>query len=177
MFLGFNGFAQKEYDTRISKAETTLEGKTLKGYRTHFDYEREEVRRGWWEYAREFGTLLNMKTYYKATLPSTTTDGNVDVIIYAETAPSESGVTFFLGLAEKKYNEQAKNLLLDFKKTFYIERLLDAIKAKERELKKLSDAYRDTVLDDEQQVILGEITLKKATIESLKEEIRKIERK
>ena len=177
LFIGCIVFGQKDYDTKISKTELTLEGKTLKGYTTDFDFDRESVRRGWWSYARGFGTLLNMKTYYKVTLPASSTDGNVDMVIYSQTEASSGGVKFFLGLEDSNYNDQAKNLLLDFKKNFYINDVLASIERKETEAKQLSNAYNDTVVEDERDSILEKITQIKSEIEGLKEAIKTIEKK
>lgn len=177
LFLGIFVFAQKNYDNKCSKTELTLEGKTLKGYTTNFEFDRESVRRGWWEYARAFGTLLNMKSYYKVTIPATANDGNVDLEIFSQTAPGNNGVTFFVGLEESKYNDQAKDLLLDFKKNFYIGDLVSLIQKKEAQAKSLSNTYNSSVLDEEREELLEKISQLQSEIEELKEEIKKIERK
>lgn len=155
----------------------SIEGKSLNGYSTHFEFEREVVRRGWWDYSREFGNPLNMKEYYKVTIPSTTTDGNVDLVIYTQSIQAKGGAHFFLGVEGEEYKEQSKNLLIDFKKSFYIKQVIKQIEAKQAEAKELSEAYNDTVLEDERKSILDKITLIKSDIEQLKSEIRGIELK
>ncbi|MEM7298526.1 MAG: hypothetical protein AAF391_09710, partial [Bacteroidota bacterium] len=154
----------------------SIEGKSLDGYSTHFSFEREAVRRGWWNYSREFGSPLNMKEYYKVTVPSKTTDGNVDLIIYTQTTSVKGGASFFLGVEGEEYKEQSKNLLIDFKKGFYIDQVLEKIDVKKDEAKNLSDEYEETVLEDRRVAILNEITAIKAEIEAYKSEIRAIEK-
>ncbi|MEO1255432.1 MAG: hypothetical protein AAFY41_11190, partial [Bacteroidota bacterium] len=121
LFISLLTFAQKRYDTSTSEAKITLEGKDLVGYETTFDFAREEVRKGWWKYAKAFGNPLNMKSYYKVTIPSETNEGNVDLEVYTQSIAGESGGTsFFLGLENEKYQQQALALIADFKKKFYI---------------------------------------------------------
>ena len=176
MFIGFGVFGQKKFDIETIKSETTLEGKELTGYLSAFDFDRESVRKGWWKYSRDFGLPLNMKEYYKVTIPANITDGNVDLVIYSQTEVVQDGVNFFLGLEDDKYDKQAYNLLVDFKKSFYISRLIQKIADKEVQAKKLGNAYNDAFLDSERKNILDNLLRVKSEIEELKEDIRVIER-
>lgn len=177
MFAAISVWAQKKYDNQITAASKSLEGKSLSGYSTQFDFDRESVRRGWWEYSREFGSPLNMKTYYKVKIPSTSNEGNVDILIFTQTEAGTSGVVFFLGVESDQFKDQAKSLLQDFKKSFYIDDLLSQINDKQKSAKNLSDEYEDTVLDTKREELLSQITVLKDEIEKLKTEIREIESK
>lgn len=168
-------FSQKKYVPKATSAQLSLEGKTLKGYSTNFDFGREEVRRGWWEYARAFGAPLNMKSYYKVTVPAQVNDGNVDIEIFTQTTDEKGGAEFFLGVENEKYNEQAQAMILDFKKEFYIKALVEQIEEKQQKADDLSAAYRDAVLETRKQELLDQITAKEEEIERLKQEIKKIE--
>ncbi len=171
------GFAQKKYSPKATAAQLSLEGKALKGYTTNFDFGWEEVRRGWWEYARAFGAPLNMKTYYKVTVPSQISDGNVDIEIFTQTTDGNGGSDFFLGVENEKYNEQALAMILDFKKEFYIKDLLERIEDKQEKADDLSDEYRDAALETKKQELLNQIAEIEKEIEGLKAEIKMIEKK
>ncbi len=176
MFVGTFTFAQKKYNNNTSAENLNLEGKALSGYKTAFDFGREEVRKGWWKYAREFGSPLNMKSYYKVTVPSETTDGNVDLEIFTQTTAREGGGTeFFLGLTTEKYKEQALSMILDFKKKFYIMELVSLIAKKQNEAKDLCDEYLDQVLDSKRSQLLDKINEIESEINELREEIKSIE--
>ncbi len=176
MFAITSLFAQKKYSVEATSAQLSLEGKSLTGYRTNFDFAWEDVRKGWWKYAREFANPLNMKTYYKVTVPSSNTDGNVDLEIFTQSSDGQGGTDFFLGLENEKYKDQALSMLLDFKKEFYINDLLKQIASNQSESDKLSSAYRDTVIESERQKYLGQIKELEEVNLSLKEQIKQIEK-
>lgn len=176
MFISFSTFGQKSFDTKAAPAQLSLEGKTLNGYKTTFDFGWEKVRRGWWEYAREFSSPLNMKTYYKVTIPSETTDGNVDLVIFTQTTDGNGGTEFFLGLENEKYKKQALTMILDFKKGFYIDDLVEQIEDKQKKADDLSNEYRDAVMETEKQQILNQLNKLEEEIEQLKAEIKSIEK-
>ncbi|MEP1034429.1 hypothetical protein [Ekhidna sp.] len=169
-------FAQKKYSSKAASSQLTLEGKTLTGYTTSFDFAREDVRKGWWKFAREFGSPLNMKTYYKVTIPSERTDGNVDLVIYTQSNDGNGGTMFFLGLENKTYKDQALTMILDFKKKFYINDLLAQIENNQSKSEKLSVEYRDSVIESKQQELLEKIADLESINQELKEQIKKIEK-
>lgn len=176
LFTTMVSFSQKQYSPGTESTQLSLEGKSVKGYKTNFDFGWEEVRRGWWEYARKFGSPLNMKTYYKVTVPSGTTDGNVDMEIFTQTTDGKGGSDFFLGLENEKYKDQALAMLLDFKKNFYIQDLLEQIDEKQKEADDLSTKYRDAVSESEREETLKNIRQLEKDVEGFKEEIKKIEK-
>ncbi|WP_424962923.1 hypothetical protein [Ekhidna sp.] len=177
LFTMLVSFSQKKYVPKATAAQLSLEGKALKGYTTNFDFGWEEVRRGWWEYARAFGAPLNMKTYYKVTVPSQVNDGNVDIEIFTQTTDGNGGSDFFLGVENEKYNEQALAMILDFKKEFYINHMVEQIEKKQEKADDLCDEYRDAVLETRKQELLSQITAIEQEIEGLRQRIKTIELK
>ncbi len=117
-----------------------------------------------------------MKTYYKVTIPAGSTDGNVDLEIFTQTTDGTGGTDFFLGLESKEYMDQALSMLLDFKKEFYINDLVTQIAANQSKSEKLSAAYRNTVIESEQQEFLNQITELEKLNKQLKEWIKEIEK-
>lgn len=177
LFVTVTSFAQKNYDNNTKAISQSLEGKQLSGYVTEFDFDRETVRRGWWSYAREFGTPLDMRTYYKVTVPADNTDGNVDLEIFTQSVGEGKSVSFFLGVENKKYREQAELMLLDFKKMFYIQDLLTSIESKQEEADSLGKRYKQEDSKKERQQILKQVKGLELEIEKLKSWIKEIERK
>lgn len=171
--MAVNG--QKKFDLIVNETSLELEEKILTGYASMFDFTREEVRKGWWKYARQFGNPVDMREYYKVKIPSQTTDGNVDLTIFAQTLGEGGTVTFKIGLEEKKYKVQVEELLKVFKKDLYIQYYLAELKLKELEAEKYTSQY-ESALDDEKYSILDSLTSKKREIELLKDEIRKLEK-
>jgi len=176
LFITLSTFAQKKYDAKTSETTVSLEGKTLKGYKTNFDFSREDVRRGWWEYARKFGNPLNMKTYYKVTIPAERTDGNVDLELFTQTTGGTSGSDLFLGLELEKYKPQALGMILEFKKIFYITDLTDEINDQMDLAKDLSSSYKNSINNEERNEILVRLNLVIAKIAELKNQIKEIEK-
>ncbi|MEO9483262.1 MAG: hypothetical protein ABJG47_07450 [Ekhidna sp.] len=176
LFVFTATFAQKKYSSKATSSQLSLEGKSLTGYVTSFDFAWEDVRKGWWKYAREFGNPLNMKTYYKVTIPSERTDGNVDLVVYTQTSDGKGGADFFLGLSNETYKEQAHSMLLDFKKKFYIEALLNQIEKNQEKSEKIGGEYRDAVTDSRKQELIKEIAALERTNRKLKDRIKKIEK-
>lgn len=162
------------YTNKLEESSEILGETAVAGYSCSFDFSREKVRRGWWEYSRKFGSPINMKAYYKVKIPSDYTDGNTDLMLYSLTEESGKGATFFLGVAEEGYKDQIKNLIQDFKRNFYINSLSDEVATKEKEATRLAEAYYETALEDERDEILEKILETEKKVENLKEEIKKI---
>lgn len=169
-------FAQKKYDTKTESSSKSLEGKSLSGFTTVFGYDRADVRKAWWKYARAFGTPLDMRSYYKVTIPSESTDGNVDLELFTQSSGEGKVATFFLGVENSKYKEQAKLLLLDFKKMFYIQQVVNEIEGKQAEADELGKAYKKNAAKKERQKVLRKTKELEKQIEELKRQIKEIER-
>lgn len=176
MFITIATFGQKKYESKAASSQLTLEGKSLSGYKTSFDFAWEDVRKGWWKYARDFGTPLNMKSYYKVTIPSQTTDGNVNLEIFTQATKSKKGSDFFLGLQNKKYEEQALTMILDFKKKFYIQHMVDLLDRAIEKADNLSDLYEEASTEAEKKEILERLNKAEIDMELIKEQIREIEK-
>ncbi|MEP1095045.1 MAG: hypothetical protein ABJG78_08030, partial [Cyclobacteriaceae bacterium] len=108
-FLQVTG--QKRFDLAIKSTSIDLDEKGLAGFGSEFDFTRDEVRKGWWKYARQFGNPLDMRTYYEVTIPAAASDGNVDLLVFAQTIEEGGKTLFKIGLKEEKYKSQAKELL------------------------------------------------------------------
>lgn len=172
-FLSVSG--QKRFDLAVKGASLDLDGKGLAGFASEFDFTREEVRKGWWKYARQFGSPLDMRTYYKVTIPATATDGNVDLLVFTQTIEEGGKTQFMIGLKEEKYKAQAEELLRVFKKDFYIQFYLGELKLRELEAEKYADQYESALLEGEKFAALTLLNTTKQEMELLKEEIRKVD--
>ena len=174
MFYAFTVNAQITYENSLKENTESLEGKLLNGYSTVFDFSREKVRRGWWEYAKKFGNPINMKTYYKVKISSDYTDGNVNLILYAKTEVSDGRVDFFLGIEEGNFNNQIKSLIMDFKRGFYIKNILERIENEKGKAVRIAHKYNSKSLSDKRSIILDDLSEIITSIDSLKHEIKGI---
>lgn len=159
----------------MEKTSFVIEGKTLTGYKTVFDFSRESVRRGWWKFSREFGSPLDMRKYYKVVIPAASNDGNVDLMLFAVSTEVGEKCSFFLGIENDQYESQAKKLVKDFKKQFYIEYYLRIIEKRQEEAKLLSDEYDGKKNKRKKKQILDALNEKRAEIDELKKVIKGIE--
>lgn len=142
MFGLFHCNAQGQFNAKVEQVSININGERRVGYKTVFDFSREEVRHSWWKYAKRFGRPINMKSYYKVIVPSSETDGNVDIEIIAQTSETTKGSIFFLGLENEAYKEQVKGILIDFKKDLYVKGLIREIKSIENKCSELAENYR-----------------------------------
>jgi hypothetical protein len=176
LFAFTAAISQKNFNVQFEKTSFVIEDKTLAGYKTLFDFSREQVRKGWWKYSREFGSPLDMRKYYKVVIPAATNEGNVDLMIYAVSTEDGNNCSFFLGVENKQYDKQVAKLVKDFKKQFYIDFYLNQIKKKQEEAEQLSDEYDGKRGRRKKQLILDALNEKRAEIDQLKEVIKGIER-
>lgn len=116
----------QNFDQKITAGTLTLPNRTLEGFQTAFDFEPDKVQKGWWKYAKQFALPKNQRTHYEITIPGT--EDSSPVIIFTQVQGEESSSTFKLavnkeGLSDedkKKYSDQAKSMLLDFKRSYYL---------------------------------------------------------
>ncbi len=174
LFAVLFSFGQKRFDSNIAAAQFDAGRISITGYKTGFDFEREDVRRGWWKYAKQFGNPLDMRIYYQVKIPSETTDGNVDLLIFSQTVYENGESVFSLGLENDKYDVQIQKLLVDFKSHFYINHYLREIKLKQLDAQRLSEEYATSFDQDKKKELLDSIKNKENEVEELKEQIRKI---
>lgn len=178
LFVFTSVISQKKFNSSFEKTSFVIDGKTLTGYKTPFDFTREQVRKGWWKYSREFGNPLDMRKYYKVVIPASSNEGNVDVMIYAVTTEvNNKACSFFLGVKNQKYESQAVKLAKDFKKQFYIDFYLEKIERKQKEAEGLSEEYDGKKGRRKKKSILDALNEKRAEVDQLKELIKGIERR
>ncbi len=166
--------AQKGYNDSIQEATRNFEGKVIAGYITDFHFSRKDIRRGWWEYARKFGNPINMKEYYKVKIPASYTDGNVDLMIFSKIEEREVRIMFFLGIEESEFKEQIQTIIVEFKRNFYINKILEEIEHRNKEAATLSESYSSTFISEEKQVALQKLVEVNIAIEKLEKKIKDI---
>lgn len=174
MFGLFRCNAQSQFDAKVEHVSISIGGEKRVGYKTVFDFSREEVRHGWWKYAKKFGRPINMKSHYKVVVPSSETDGNVDIEIIAQTDETPKGSIFFLGLENKEYEEQVKKILIDFKKELYLKGALEKIQKNQKKAKVLSKAFSSSLSREEKSTLLDKLFSVEQKIETLKIKIKAI---
>ena len=132
-------FAQS-YDSKIVRSSLSLPSGEIKGFSTFFDFDEKKVERGWWKYAKKFAIPKNMRTHYQITIPAT--EDSRFVIIFTQKEARDLGTTFKLGLDtsplsdKEKYQDQAKSILLDYKRWYYLRHFEEQLKALEKAISK-----------------------------------------
>lgn len=167
------GYGQKKYAHSYTAQTQNFDGLMLEGYTTSFDFGREEIRRAWWKYAKKFGQPLNMKSYYMVQIPSALNDGNQDIIVYTQAKETDGKTAFFLGFEKKEFKDEALNLIVGFKKEFYIRYFLEQIDAEEKQRVALSAQYLKKA--DSGGNLLNQLHGHQQTISELKDKILNIE--
>lgn len=146
LICSFTTMNAQTFSSVPNKDKITLEGKPIEGFSIGFDYSGKEVEKGWWKYCRSFGRPINMRTYYKVTIPSEENGGNVDLELLSKVFASKGDSKFFLGLnplnipdpKQEVYHRQIRSLVADFKKRFYLNDLENQLRREEKKTKRLS---------------------------------------
>lgn len=180
-FFSLSQSVCQSFDPTINATSWTIDGEVRPGYSTDFDFSAKDVEKGWWRFSRSFGRPLNMKTYYRVTIPSETNRGNVDLELLARVVPGKQGSTFFLTINDKQipkskqndYLGQVKTILQDFKMSFYLSCLEDLLKKEEKKAKKLSKKV-DRADDNGKEKMLNALTAQETKLEELREKVKRI---
>jgi hypothetical protein len=172
LFSSFSLSAQKKaFDHEFSREKKTIEEKDLIGYTTTFDFTRDEVRRGWWKYAKKFGNPMDMRAYYKVKVPDEMNDGNVDIFLFAESKTVDGSTHFFLGIKKESLGDNVLAISQNFKKQFYINHYLEEIAFKQKVAQGITDKKSEHPNDE----ALAKLNQLQDEIELLKTEILQIE--
>jgi|GEM_PF-1304124 len=177
-FMSYCGWSQ-DFSAQINPDKLTIDGKARDGISTSFDFPAKEVERGWWRYSREFGRPLNMRGYYKVTVPSEVNSGNVDIILLSKTLGSKTGCKFFVALDQENvpktkvaaYNAQIKTILQDFKKAYYIEELGEILGKAEKKAATASKKVSKSNGNGKEKA-LHELTSYQKQIETIKSQLK-----
>lgn len=168
----------QEIDKSMNEGQLTFEGTAHEGVFSTFPERRNTLERQWWKYARDFSRPVNMKQYYRTTIPSEVNGSDVDIVLLSKTQKSGRGSRFFLaldpsGIPKAKvasYQSQVKGILMGFKRHYYLSILQEDLKDLEKKaarasakIKKLNGRSRSANFNELQQ-INAEIEHKKATI-------------
>ncbi len=144
----------QSFDKKITSATLTLPDKEEKGFVTSFDFGSDNVRLSWWKYAKRFALPLNQRTHYEVTIPAT--NDSKAVVIYTQTGEETSKpISFKLALKvdnmteeeKKKYQEQAKALLLDFKRWHYLRHYEEQLEELEKSVTKTAGTNWEEWMD------------------------------
>jgi hypothetical protein len=114
------------FDLKSQSVQVAIKGTNYSGYSTAVDFPKKEVLYGWWKYARRYGKPLNQRTHYEVTLPAT--DKTKALVLYTIVKESGTGSVVELALNtegmgeedKKKYQAQVRDVLLDFKRWYYL---------------------------------------------------------
>ena len=108
--------------------EFVAEGQTLKGYALTFDFTKKEIFKAWWKYSREFSRNQTKKNEIKHTIPPKEGESTIPIIFFSRVdSPDSLSAKIIAALSDngmtsdnyKKYDKQVKELLIEFKVSYY----------------------------------------------------------
>lgn len=148
--LTING---QSFDKKITSDKLTLPNEELAGYSTSFDFSQEKIRLAWWKYAKNFALPKNMRTHYEVTIPST--ENVRSVVIFTQSLGESKPTAFKLGIKtddmskeeKQKYSKQAKSMLLDFKRWYYLRYYEEQLEKLEKDLPSSSSVNWDVWME------------------------------
>jgi hypothetical protein len=133
----------QSFDRMVTNTTLKIGEKDLGGFLTKFDFSPDNVRLSWWKYAKRFALPKNQRQYYEVTIPAT--NDSKSVTIYTQmNMESTKPIDFKLalnttGMSEedkKKYLDQAKALLIDFKRWHYLRHFEEKLERLEKSINK-----------------------------------------
>lgn len=130
----------QSFDKKIVSNKLELPNEEIAGYSTSFDFSQDKIQLAWWKYARKFAFPKNLRTHYEVTIPAT--ENVRSVVIFTQSIGEFKPTTFKLGIKigdlskeeKQKYSKQAKAMLLDFKRWYYLRYYEEQLKKLEHSL-------------------------------------------
>lgn len=140
----------QSFDQKVDEVKMTIEGKVREGYKTNFDFPAKTIERAWWSYCRDFGRPLNMKGYYRVTIPKEVNNSDVALDLLSISSAVKIGSSFFLALDDTSlpqskvstYERQVLGILQRFKQTVYINELNEKLESLEKDAARASKKIR-----------------------------------
>lgn len=142
-FLPLLSVLAQSYSPDITTSKLTIESVTYPGFRTFFDFDAKDVKKGWWKFSREFGKPVNMRKYYETTLIR---EDMENVKLISKSVKFGQGTRFYLtlnnknipGKLEQTYLDQVRKLLFEFKQEYYRSFLEGELKSLEKQAIKVT---------------------------------------
>ena len=143
----------QSFDKKITSDKLKLPDEEVAGYSTSFDFSQEKIRLAWWKYAKKFALPKNMRTHYEITIPAT--ENARSVVIFTQSLGESKPSTFKLGIKtndmskeeKQKYSKQAKAMLLDFKRWYYLRHYEEELEKLEKSLPSSSPVNWDAWME------------------------------
>lgn len=168
LLFAFSLDAQKTFNLSIDEARLQIKGESISGYKTDFDFIRADVRYGWWKYIRKIGNPTDMRDYYEVKIPREIAGGDEDILVYTQSVEAEEFSTFLIGSEQKSYEDQVRELLIDFKRNFYIQYYVEQIEKLEKKAQAISEGKASVTK------MLNELAEIQFEIERIKEVLKQI---
>jgi len=142
----------QDLSLKISRAQFSIGEISYNGYSTSLDAKYSKVKKEWWRYVKKIALLENHKTHYIITFLANNNESNTALSFVVVIDNGENSVMVKTALVNQEINSQfkssAKNLLFDFKMTFYTSEAQREIVKSEKEAYKISqeiNGYRKKI--------------------------------
>jgi len=143
----------QSFDKKISSDKLKLPNEELAGFSTSFDFSQKKTQLAWWKYAKKFALPKNMRTHYEVTIPAT--ENARSMVIFTQSLGESKPTTFKLGIKtgdmskeeKQKYSKQAKAMLLDFLRWYYLRFYEELLEELEKSLPSSSSVNWDAWME------------------------------
>ena len=174
LFVIQGAYTQKKFDLKVNITEFDLEDMHLYGFETNFGFSRKEIRKGWWEFTKQYGKLTNMRSYYRLKISGRATGENTGLTIYFRSTEAPGGSRLEIGTEEKKYRNDLKDLLIAFKKDFYLRYYLDQLRRATASGERAGKAYPNILMPEEKNEWLEQLQMNQEKLHQLRTAIKAI---
>lgn len=148
-FLCFSSNHAQIPDLKATRIQAEINGQNYLCYASNFDFQEKEVTRAFWKYSKSYGSLTNYRSHAVLTISPSVNDGNVAVLIPLKIETTPTGSTVYLAVEKgnmpddifENYQKETKNLLLNFKRQFYLDQMDLQIDATAKQAARKSKQY------------------------------------
>ena len=172
-FLSFYGKSQEIENLEVLPSTFFINSIPILGYQTDINFDRKKIRKAWWKYSKKIGYPLDMKTHYRTTIPTSSFQKS-QLVLYAQTEKTPPPISFKLGVRDTAYLNQIKEVIIEFKKTIYLDHYSKKYDVIEDHSKNLSKGYLKTQERSKKEKLLDTIFVNDKRLEMIKAEIKKI---
>jgi len=152
-------------DLKPKPEKLQVDGQKLEGHSLIFDFTQKEIFKAWWKYSRVFSRNETKKEDIKHTIPPKEGESTVPIVFYSRVeSPDSLSAKIIAALSDngmtsdniKKYSQQVKELLVDFKVSHYKNNLQRKISDTEKlagKIGKSLDRYTSEKIKLEQRLV------------------------
>ena len=121
-FFSSHCFSQG-FDRQISSGTVDVDGESIKGYQTHFDFNADRVEKGLWKFSHAFAKTTDLRTHHEISIPVEKSNQSIQLVAQVVNLDGKSCL-FKLSAKDsspEQVRSQLKDFIVQFKRYFYLE--------------------------------------------------------